>query len=56
MTRAGIIAQLYADGVEPRPFSIFTAVPSEIEANVKWRERAQAWGDTHVGAHGHYTP
>jgi hypothetical protein len=49
MTRYGVIAFLY---YEPRPFSRFTRVPSEIKANKQWWKRALEWGELNIDKYG----
>lgn len=52
MMRTGIVTTLYGE-IERRPFSRFTQVASEIDANNEWRKRAQAWGLAHIDRFGH---
>jgi len=55
MTRIGAIRSAYADLVEARPFTRFTKVPSEQEANDAWAGRADAWGEKTFDQYGNQT-
>lgn len=56
MTRYGVVAQLYSEHVEPRPFSRFTDKDEEIAANAEWRCRALSWGSTRVSKSSWFSP
>ena len=51
-TRAGMVHYLYGEMVERRPFSRFTGIKSQQDANAVWVKLADAWGDEHIDEHG----
>jgi hypothetical protein len=43
MTQTGINRAKYSNEVEPRPFSRFTSVSSEVKANDEWKRKADSY-------------
>lgn len=54
MTRLGIITRLYAQHVEPRPFSRFATDSLEREANLRWLSSSLEWGRHRVDEFGNF--
>ncbi len=52
MTNYGMAAQLYSQYIEPRPYSRFTALDHEQQANDDWSMRVRDWAKMYMNEAG----